>query len=118
MGADTDTTLSQPAPASLSHAEVDPVAAHRLALREGMVVHRAELPDTGPLDPRILAVSKRHTFRYGPGKFTTADAARGGTAGCLAAIAAVTAGFLLSPFDSEPSVPLSYSDHPGIPPDA
>ncbi|KRE50912.1 hypothetical protein ASG92_26380 [Arthrobacter sp. Soil736] len=35
-------TLNQPAPASLSHAEVDPVAAHRLALREGMVVHRAD----------------------------------------------------------------------------
>jgi len=35
-------TLNQPAPASLSHAEVNPVAAHRLALREGMVVHRAD----------------------------------------------------------------------------
>jgi DMSO/TMAO reductase YedYZ molybdopterin-dependent catalytic subunit len=35
-------TLNQPAPASLAHAEVDPVAAHRLALREGMVVHRAD----------------------------------------------------------------------------
>ena len=34
--------LNRPVPAGLSHAEVDPAAAHRLALREGMVVHRTD----------------------------------------------------------------------------
>jgi len=32
----------------------------------------------------------------------------------IGAVAAVTVGFLFSPFDSEPDVPLSYSDHPGM----
>lgn len=32
----------------------------------------------------------------------------------IAAIGTVTTGFFLSPFDSEPDVPLSYSDHPGM----
>ncbi len=36
-------TLNQPAPASLSHAGVGAVAAHRLAQRDGTVVHLAEL---------------------------------------------------------------------------
>jgi hypothetical protein len=36
-------TLNQPAPASLSHAGVGAVAAHRRALRDCTVVHRSEL---------------------------------------------------------------------------
>ncbi|MBT2597922.1 hypothetical protein [Arthrobacter sp. ISL-72] len=47
MRADTDATLNQPAPASLSHAEVDPVAAHRRALvLRRLLPH--EIPDPQP----------------------------------------------------------------------